>query len=71
MIQVGSEVYLRSFRHGQPGRVIRIERGRMVVLWGDLDYVARHPERSLIEAIKPHSDVAQTGQNPGPPEAVQ
>lgn len=51
MIGLGSRVYLRGLRHGEPGRVIRIEHGRVVVLWGDLDYLARHSPGSLIEAV--------------------
>ena len=49
MIPVGSKVYLKVCRHGEPGTVIRRERARLVVLWSDLDYIARHPEDSLEE----------------------
>lgn len=47
MLQVGSKVHLKACRYGQPGTVIRRERKRVVVLWPDLDYIARHPEQSL------------------------
>jgi hypothetical protein len=47
MIPVGSKVYLKVCRSGEPGTVIRRERARLVVLWSDLDYIARHPEDSL------------------------
>lgn len=50
MIAVGSKVYLRGFRHGDPGTVLRLERRRVVVLWHDLNYLARHPPESLMEA---------------------
>ena len=56
MIGVGSKVYMRGLRHGEPGTVIRIERGRMVVLWGDMDFIARHPASSLVDACSDSSE---------------
>ena len=50
MISIGSEVHLKGAPHGQPGRVIRIERSRIVVLWQDLDFIGRHEPASLVEA---------------------
>jgi hypothetical protein len=50
MIAVGSKVYLRGCPHGEPGRVVRIERNRAKVLWADLDYLASHPLAILMEA---------------------
>lgn len=50
MIAIGSRVYLRGCAYGEPGRVLRIERNRAVILWPDLDYLARHPLSSLTEA---------------------
>jgi hypothetical protein len=50
MIPVGSKVYLKVCPYGEPGTVIRRERARLVVLWPDLDYIARHPEASLETA---------------------
>jgi hypothetical protein len=50
MIAVGCKVYLLGCAYGQPGTVVRIERNRAVVLWHDLDYLARHRPESLTEA---------------------
>jgi hypothetical protein len=50
VIAVGSKVFLRGCAYGQPGTVVRIERSRAVVLWHDLDYLARHNPASLTEA---------------------
>jgi hypothetical protein len=49
---VGEAVYLRGARYGQPGRVLRIERGKLAVLWADLgpSYIGRHRPESLMEA---------------------
>jgi len=47
---VGSSVYLRGCRAGLPGKVIRLERGKVVILWQDLDYIGRHSASSLIHA---------------------
>jgi hypothetical protein len=49
MIQVGTKVFLHGSPHGEPGTVIRMERGRAVVLWSDLDFIARHRPASLCE----------------------
>jgi hypothetical protein len=35
---------------GQPGRVLRHERMKVVVYWADLDYIARHVPASLMLA---------------------
>ncbi len=48
MIAVGSKVFLKGCAFGQPGTVVRIERNRAVVLWHDLDYLARHGLESLM-----------------------
>ena len=53
MIAVGARVHLRACPHGQPGTVVRIEGSRAVVLWHDLDYLARHPLASLAEVSQP------------------
>jgi hypothetical protein len=45
---VGARVYLRGCPHGEPGRVLRIERTRVAVLWPDLDYIGRHVPESLV-----------------------
>lgn len=48
MIQLGDLVYLRACRGaGEPGTVIREERGRLVVYWRDLDFWSRHQAESL------------------------
>lgn len=49
MIEVGTRVLLKTCPHGQSGTVVRIERNRAVVLWHDLDYLARHQPESLTE----------------------
>ncbi len=48
-ITVGTKVWLRGCRHGEPGTVLRMERNRAVVYWHDLDYLSRHMPASLIE----------------------
>lgn len=49
---VGCAVFLRGAPYGQPGRVLRIERGKLAVLWADLgpSYIGRHRPESLMEA---------------------
>ena len=47
---VGSKVFLRGCAFGQPGRVLRQEREKIVIYWGDLDYIARHAPASLVLA---------------------
>lgn len=49
---VGARVFLRGCPHGEPGRVLRMERGRVVVLWADLGptYIGRHKAASLLLA---------------------
>jgi hypothetical protein len=61
MIAVGSKVYLRGCAYGQPGTVVRIERNRAVVLWHDLDYLARHSPESLMEAENGNPLTLQNG----------
>ena len=39
---VGDKVWLKGARFGKPGTVLRIERGKVVILWSDIDYLARH-----------------------------
>jgi hypothetical protein len=50
MIAVGAKVFLKGCAYGKPGTVVRIERNRAVVLWHDLDYLARHRPESLMAA---------------------
>jgi hypothetical protein len=49
-LEIGTKVVLKVCPHGQPGTIIRHERNRAVVLWHDLDYLARHQPGSLMEA---------------------
>jgi hypothetical protein len=49
---VGGRVFLRGCPVGQPGTVLRLERGKLAVLWADLgpSYIGRHNPASLMEA---------------------
>ncbi len=48
MIRLGDKVRLRACHDsGQPGTVIRFERGKLVVFWRDLDYWSKHHPDSL------------------------
>jgi hypothetical protein len=42
---------------GQPGRVLRIERGKVVIYWTDLDYIGRHQQGNLIHANSTGTEV--------------
>jgi hypothetical protein len=49
-IPIGARVVLRTCPNaGQPGTVLRIERGKLAVLWADIapDYVRLHRAESL------------------------
>lgn len=49
-ISIGSKVVLRACPNsGQPGTVLRPERGKLAVLWADIapDYVRLHSAESL------------------------
>lgn len=46
-LQVGAQVFLRACRAGEPGTVIREERGKYVVYWRDMDFWSRHKAESL------------------------
>jgi len=62
MIQLGDRVYLRAcFGAGEPGTVVREERGRVVVDWADVDYWSRH-QREAVEIVVRHgiTDAKQT-----------
>lgn len=45
--KVGDRVYLRGARFGLPGTVLRIERGRAVIFWSDMDHISRHRAYTL------------------------
>lgn len=51
---VGDKVFLKACRAGEPGTVIRQERGKFVAYWLDLDFWSRHQPESLelAEPIK-------------------
>jgi hypothetical protein len=49
---VGAKVRLRHCAFGEPGTVLRIERGKLVVHWHDLDHQARHSPESLVLAAE-------------------
>ena len=57
--------------YGEPGTVVRIERNRAVVLWLELDYLARHSLASLTETAnqsmigRQGADVAQSSGDNG------
>jgi hypothetical protein len=51
----GDRVYLRNCPVGQPGSVLREERGRIVVNWSDLGLIGRHRAETLILANAPAS----------------
>jgi hypothetical protein len=46
-VALGSKVYLRACRAGEPGTVIRFERGRFTVYWRDMDFWSRHVPEAL------------------------
>jgi hypothetical protein len=52
---IGAKVRLRACAFGQPGRVLRLERGKLAVLWADLgpSYIGRHSPASLMLAEVP------------------
>jgi hypothetical protein len=47
---VGDRVYLRGARFGLPGTVLRMERGRAVIYWRDMDHISRHRPVTLMPA---------------------
>lgn len=49
---IGAKVLLRHCAFGEPGTVLRIERGKLVVHWHDLDCLARHSPESLMLAAE-------------------
>ena len=59
-IIVGSRVYLRACRAGEPGTVIRAERGKLTVYWRDMDYWSKHCPESL-ELVEAQSTDAREG----------
>jgi hypothetical protein len=47
VFQVGDRVWLRGARFGLPGTILRLERGRAVVWWGDMKHISRHRANTL------------------------
>jgi hypothetical protein len=68
--EIGAKVVLKVCPHGQPGTVVRIERSRAVVLWHDLDYLARHQPESLMEAKNAVESPVKPPQFPNSKEAT-
>ena len=48
----GDRVFLMGARFGLPGTVLRLERGKVVTYWGDMDHTSRHRPCTLILAGK-------------------
>lgn len=42
VFQAGDRVWLKAARFGLPGVVLKMDRGKAVIFWRDLDYLARH-----------------------------
>jgi hypothetical protein len=51
-IRARARVYLRFCPHAEPGTVVKLECGRVVVYWRDLDLMAKHRPEILI-AVEP------------------
>lgn len=49
---VGDRVQLRGAPFGAAGEVMRMERGKVVVFWGDLNFTSRHRKEHLVWAGK-------------------
>jgi hypothetical protein len=48
MLNLGNKVRLKACHDsGEPGTVIRFERGKLVVFWGDMNFWSRHHPESL------------------------
>lgn len=47
MISPGNKVYLKACHAGEPGTVIRFERGKCTVYWADMDYWSKHRPEAL------------------------
>jgi len=52
---IGVHVHLKGAPFGKPGRVLRVERGKLAILWPDLgpSYIGRHAPASLMLADVP------------------
>ncbi len=47
---IGEAVHLRGCPFGKPGVVLRLERGRAVIYWRDMDHISRHRPITLMHA---------------------
>lgn len=64
-VVVGDKVFLRACHAGEPGTVVREQRGRVTVYWPDMDVSSRHRPESLEVA-----PVDGPGPNFQPPAAA-
>lgn len=56
----GDHVYLEGARgFGLPGVVQKMERGKVIVLWGDLNICTRHRPKCLVLAASMKRDEAR------------
>jgi hypothetical protein len=53
VIALGCRGHLKACRTGEPGTVIREERGKLTIYWADLDFWSRHQPESLDLAGAP------------------
>jgi hypothetical protein len=58
---VGDRVFLRGARFGLPGTILRLERGRAVVFWEDLDHISRHRPVTLMLAKAQATNARECG----------
>jgi len=47
-LKIGEPVALRSCLAGEPGVLLRFERGKAIVEWRDLEFIGRHSPASLV-----------------------
>lgn len=57
----GAKVFLRACRAGEPGTVIREQRGKLTVYWPDLDFWSKHTEEALETAEPANAERKQYG----------
>jgi hypothetical protein len=51
-LALGSKVFLRGARHGEPGIVIRIRPEKVTVLWPAPDHIGSYPAVELVTTEK-------------------
>jgi len=47
---IGQGVFLKGCPFGVAGKVLRHERGKVVIYWRDLDHISRHRQITLMRA---------------------